>query len=137
MGAARPSGIPSPTPRAARRTVTPGTWRPTTTTAGPRTSGCWPSSGRTRIASPLPGHASSLAAAERGTRAAWTSTINSWTRSPNAGFEQVNLDLIYGTPGETDDDWRASLEAVIGAYPDHVSAYSLIVEEGTRLAARI
>lgn len=55
----------------------------------------------------------------------------------DAGFEQVNLDLIYGTPGETDDDWRASLDAVIGAYPDHVSAYSLIVEEGTRLAARI
>lgn len=55
----------------------------------------------------------------------------------DAGFEQVNLDLIYGTPGETDDDWRASLEAVIGAYPDHVSAYSLIVEDGTRLAARI
>jgi len=55
----------------------------------------------------------------------------------DAGFEQVNLDLIYGTPGESDDDWRASLEAVIGAYPDHVSAYSLIVEEGTRLAARI
>ena len=55
----------------------------------------------------------------------------------DAGFEQVNLDLIYGTPGESDEDWRASLEAVIGAYPDHVSAYSLIVEEGTRLAARI
>ncbi len=55
----------------------------------------------------------------------------------DAGFEQVNLDLIYGTPGESDDDWRASLEAVIGAYPDHVSAYSLIVEEGTRLANRI
>ncbi|MBS2961961.1 coproporphyrinogen III oxidase [Actinocrinis puniceicyclus] len=55
----------------------------------------------------------------------------------DAGFEQVNLDLIYGTPGETDDDWRASLEAVIAVYPDHVSAYSLIVEEGTRLAARI
>jgi oxygen-independent coproporphyrinogen-3 oxidase len=55
----------------------------------------------------------------------------------DAGFEQVNLDLIYGTPGEQDEDWRASLEAVIGAYPDHVSAYSLIVEDGTRLAARI
>jgi oxygen-independent coproporphyrinogen-3 oxidase len=55
----------------------------------------------------------------------------------DAGFDQVNLDLIYGTPGETDDDWRASLEAAVGAYPDHVSAYSLIVEEGTRLAARI
>ena len=55
----------------------------------------------------------------------------------DAGFEQVNLDLIYGTPGETEQDWRASLEAVVGAYPDHVSAYSLIVEDGTRLAARI
>ncbi|MDH6110467.1 putative oxygen-independent coproporphyrinogen III oxidase [Kitasatospora sp. MAP12-15] len=54
-----------------------------------------------------------------------------------AGFEHVNLDLIYGTPGETDDDWRASLEAAIGAGPDHVSAYSLIVEDGTKLAARI
>ncbi|PZG13653.1 radical SAM family heme chaperone HemW [Nonomuraea aridisoli] len=54
-----------------------------------------------------------------------------------AGFEHVNLDLIYGTPGETDDDWRASLTAAIEAGPDHVSAYSLIVEEGTRLAVRI
>jgi putative oxygen-independent coproporphyrinogen III oxidase len=55
----------------------------------------------------------------------------------DAGFEQVNLDLIYGAPGESEADWQASLEAVIGAYPDHVSAYSLIVEDGTRLAARI
>ncbi|MFB9966934.1 radical SAM family heme chaperone HemW [Sinosporangium siamense] len=54
-----------------------------------------------------------------------------------AGFEHVNLDLIYATPGESDDDWRASLEAAIEAGPDHVSAYSLIVEEGTRLATRI
>jgi oxygen-independent coproporphyrinogen-3 oxidase len=54
-----------------------------------------------------------------------------------AGFEHVNLDLIYSTPGESDDDWRASLAAAIEAGPDHVSAYSLIVEEGTRLAARI
>lgn len=54
-----------------------------------------------------------------------------------AGFDHVNLDLIYSTPGESDDDWRASLTAAIEAGPDHVSAYSLIVEEGTRLAARI
>ncbi|MFI6157288.1 radical SAM family heme chaperone HemW [Kitasatospora sp. NPDC051170] len=54
-----------------------------------------------------------------------------------AGFDHVNLDLIYGTPGESDDDWRASLDAAIGAGPDHVSAYSLIVEDGTRLAARV
>ncbi|MFI8281868.1 radical SAM family heme chaperone HemW [Streptomyces albidoflavus] len=54
-----------------------------------------------------------------------------------AGFDHVNLDLIYGTPGESDDDWRASLSAAIGAGPDHVSAYALIVEEGTGLARRI
>lgn len=54
-----------------------------------------------------------------------------------AGFEHVNLDLIYGTPGESDEDWRASLDAAIGAGPDHISAYALIVEESTRLAGRI
>ncbi|MBL1067769.1 radical SAM family heme chaperone HemW [Streptomyces sp. 7-21] len=54
-----------------------------------------------------------------------------------AGFAHVNLDLIYGAPGESDDDWRASLRAATGAGPDHVSAYSLIVEEGTRLAQRV
>ncbi|HXE43852.1 MAG TPA: radical SAM family heme chaperone HemW [Conexibacter sp.] len=54
-----------------------------------------------------------------------------------AGFEHVSLDLIYGTPGERDDDWRASLDAALAAEPDHVSAYALIVEPGTRLAAQI
>ncbi|TDE01295.1 radical SAM family heme chaperone HemW [Jiangella asiatica] len=54
-----------------------------------------------------------------------------------AGFEHVSLDLIYGTPGETVDDWRASVEAALTAGPDHVSAYALIVEEGTRLAGRM
>jgi oxygen-independent coproporphyrinogen-3 oxidase len=54
-----------------------------------------------------------------------------------AGFEHINVDLIYGTPGETDADWRASVEAAVATEVDHVSAYSLIVEPGTRLAARI
>jgi oxygen-independent coproporphyrinogen-3 oxidase len=54
-----------------------------------------------------------------------------------AGFEHINLDLIYGTPGETDADWAASLDAVLSGPVDHVSAYALIVEEGTRLARRI
>ncbi|GAA3234973.1 radical SAM family heme chaperone HemW [Actinocorallia longicatena] len=54
-----------------------------------------------------------------------------------AGFDHVNLDLIYGTPGESDDDWRASLESALAAGPDHVSAYALIVEEGTKLAAQV
>jgi oxygen-independent coproporphyrinogen-3 oxidase len=54
-----------------------------------------------------------------------------------AGFEHVNLDLIYGTPGESDADWATSLDVVLAAPVDHVSAYALIVEEGTRLARRI
>ncbi|MGN9910947.1 radical SAM family heme chaperone HemW [Phytohabitans sp. LJ34] len=54
-----------------------------------------------------------------------------------AGFDHVNLDLIYGTPGETADDFAASLAAAVRAGVDHVSAYSLIVEDGTRLATRI
>ena len=54
-----------------------------------------------------------------------------------AGFEHVNVDLIYGTPGETDSDWRASLDAAVATGADHVSAYSLIVEPGTRLANRV
>ncbi|TDD65862.1 coproporphyrinogen III oxidase [Jiangella aurantiaca] len=54
-----------------------------------------------------------------------------------AGFEHVSVDLIYGTPGESMDDWRASVETAIEAGPDHVSAYALIVEPGTRLAARM
>ncbi|MEV0294139.1 radical SAM family heme chaperone HemW [Nocardia sp. NPDC050710] len=54
-----------------------------------------------------------------------------------AGFEHVNLDLIYGTPGERDADLDASLDAVLSAGVDHVSAYSLIVEDGTALARRV
>ena len=53
------------------------------------------------------------------------------------GFEQVSLDLIYGAPGESDDDWRTSLETALSAEPTHVSAYALIVEEGTRLGAQV
>ena len=53
------------------------------------------------------------------------------------GFDRVSADLIYATPGETDGDLRDSVRAVLDAGVDHVSAYSLIVEEGTRLAARV
>ncbi|MEU7851588.1 radical SAM family heme chaperone HemW [Micromonospora parva] len=55
----------------------------------------------------------------------------------DAGFAHVNLDLIYGTPGERAEDFAASLEQVVAAGVDHVSAYALIVEDGTRLAARM
>jgi oxygen-independent coproporphyrinogen-3 oxidase len=58
-----------------------------------------------------------------------------WARE--AGFEQVSLDLIYGTPGESAADWTASVDAALACSPDHVSAYALIVEEGTRLARQV
>jgi oxygen-independent coproporphyrinogen-3 oxidase len=57
-----------------------------------------------------------------------------WAR--DAGL-QVSLDLIYGTPGESLDDWRASVEQALAQQPDHVSAYSLIVEPGTKMARQI
>ena len=58
-----------------------------------------------------------------------------WARS--AGFEQVSLDLIYGTPGESLADWETSVDSALACSPDHVSAYALIVEEGTALARRV
>ncbi|HEY4270211.1 MAG TPA: radical SAM family heme chaperone HemW [Galbitalea sp.] len=57
-----------------------------------------------------------------------------WARE--AGLD-VSLDLIYGTPGESIDDWRASLEQALAQRPDHISAYALIIEDGTKLARQI
>jgi len=54
----------------------------------------------------------------------------------SAGLD-VSLDLIYGAPGEGLDDWRASLETAIAHEPDHISAYALIIEEGTKLFRQI
>lgn len=54
-----------------------------------------------------------------------------------AGFDHVNLDLIYGTPGESDADLLRSADAAIEAGVDHVSAYALVVEDGTALARRV
>ncbi len=58
-----------------------------------------------------------------------------WAR--DAGFRHVSLDLIYGTPGERGADFADSLRAAIDAGVDHVSAYSLIVEPGTKLARQV
>ena len=54
-----------------------------------------------------------------------------------AGFANISLDLIYGTPGESAGDWLETLDAALSAGSEHISAYALIVEDGTRLAARI
>jgi oxygen-independent coproporphyrinogen-3 oxidase len=49
----------------------------------------------------------------------------------------VSLDLIHGTPGETADDWERTLDVALGIEPDHLSAYALGIEPGTKLAARV
>ncbi|MDQ3475005.1 MAG: radical SAM family heme chaperone HemW [Actinomycetota bacterium] len=54
-----------------------------------------------------------------------------------AGIARVSLDLIYGTPGESDEDWETSLDAALSAGVQHLSAYALIVEPGTALARRV
>ena len=76
-----------------------------------------------------------LAVLDRVHRAGRPAQCAAWARQ--AGFEHVSLDLIYGTPGESGADWRRSLDAAVAAGPDHVSAYALTVETGTRLAARV
>ncbi|HEY0227726.1 MAG TPA: radical SAM family heme chaperone HemW [Mycobacterium sp.] len=54
-----------------------------------------------------------------------------------AGFDHVSLDLIYGTPGESDDDVARSVDAALDSGIDHLSAYALVVEDGTALARRV
>jgi len=75
-----------------------------------------------------------LATLERTHDPARIPLVVEWARA--AGL-QVSLDLIYGTPGESLDDWRASLELALAQHPDHLSAYALIVETGTKLARQI
>ena len=60
--------------------------------------------------------------------------VVAWARE--AGL-RVSLDLIYGTPGESLENWRESLESAIACGPDHISAYALIIEQGTKLARQI
>jgi putative oxygen-independent coproporphyrinogen III oxidase len=63
------------------------------------------------------------------------SRVVAWARA--AGFDSVSLDLIYGTPGESMADWDESLAVAVACDVDHVSAYSLIVEEGTAFGAAL
>jgi oxygen-independent coproporphyrinogen-3 oxidase len=55
----------------------------------------------------------------------------------DAGFERINLDLIYGTPGERVADWEATLDAALALEPGHISAYALTVEPGTPLGKQV
>jgi putative oxygen-independent coproporphyrinogen III oxidase len=62
-------------------------------------------------------------------------SVVGWARA--AGFEHISVDLIYGTPGESVESWRRTVESALRLEPDHISAYALIVEEGTALARRV
>jgi oxygen-independent coproporphyrinogen-3 oxidase len=66
---------------------------------------------------------------------AGVATAVQWARA--AGFEHLNLDLIYGTPCESVADWRATLDGALALSPDHISAYALTVEPGTPLGRDI
>ncbi|MES2171686.1 MAG: radical SAM family heme chaperone HemW, partial [Actinomycetota bacterium] len=75
-----------------------------------------------------------LATLERTHDPARIPLVVEWAR--DAGL-QVSLDLIYGTPGESLDDWAASVDLALAQRPDHISAYALIVEDGTKLARQV
>ena len=63
------------------------------------------------------------------------SKVVNW--ASEVGFKQISVDLIYGTPGESKEDWQTSIEAALALPISHISAYALIVEPGTKLAAQI
>ena len=61
--------------------------------------------------------------------------VTTWAKE--VGFSEISVDLIYGTPGETLDDWQKSIDAALSLPITHISAYALIIETGTKLAAQI
>ena len=61
----------------------------------------------------------------------WEEFLKSYELARKAGFENVNIDLMSGLPGQTMSSYKRTLEKVIALYPEHISAYSLILEEGT------
>ncbi len=63
--------------------------------------------------------------------------IKATTWAREVGFNQVSVDLIYGTPGESIADWDQTIDAALALPITHISAYALIVENGTKLAAEV
>ncbi len=59
--------------------------------------------------------------------------IEAFQRCRNAGFQNISIDLMYGLPNETLETWREDLKKALSLYPEHISAYHLIYEEGTAL----
>jgi oxygen-independent coproporphyrinogen-3 oxidase len=63
--------------------------------------------------------------------------VDAFRAARRAGFDDVNLDLIYGADGETLQSWRSTLERTIALEPDHVSAYALTIEPATALGRKV
>ena len=61
--------------------------------------------------------------------------VTKW--ATEVGFKEISVDLIYGTPGESKQDWQQSIDSALALPISHISAYALIVEDGTKLAAQI
>lgn len=59
------------------------------------------------------------------------------TWANEVGISEISVDLIYGTPGESITDWQTSIDSALALPITHISAYALIIEEGTKLAALI
>jgi putative oxygen-independent coproporphyrinogen III oxidase len=76
-----------------------------------------------------------LATLERGHTA--ERPVRAVAQARAAGIDDISLDLIYGTPGETDQDWRTTLDQVLAAGTDHVSAYALTVHENTAFGRKV
>lgn len=64
-------------------------------------------------------------------------TMRAVRMARGAGFMNINLDLMYGLPGQTLDSWRRSLDRLLQLAPTHVACYALTIEEGTTLAHNI
>jgi len=60
--------------------------------------------------------------------------LSSFQTARQVGFENINLDLMFSLPSQSHNDWIATLETAVGLAPEHLSCYSLIVEDGTLLA---
>lgn len=61
----------------------------------------------------------------------WEEFLESFSLAREAGFQNLNVDLMSALPGQKPEDWRETLEKVLALRPEHISAYSLIIEEGT------
>ncbi len=80
-------------------------------------------------------HSHELALLER--QHSFDDVVNAVTWAQQAGLSNINLDLIYGLPGQSLGDWQASLEAALSFQPEHLSLYALALEQGTPLQHKV